>query len=303
MKASFFDVSLNAPDRGSGRSLDGTILFQGSRTAASVHVYTCPGIRGDEWARVATVRPLDVKWMDPFEFKSGDGRIEGRGIVLLPGSPDPKKMKTAKRRDLLERLAGGEREMILALAREKGVQGLRAPEISDFCRLSPSRIEAHARDLEAEDEIRILSFSPLCLVARIALDFLQDKVIEFLVRFHNSHPERKGAERDAIVARYGPPEIVLSLVVRTLEKDGRLRTDGRLFWLADFRVLLRAEDEEVLRRIERMLDRGELGTASRPSSPFSLSGRRSSKGKMDSSFTHAGSTTSSPRSGIRGRRS
>ena len=152
--------------------------------------------------------------------------------------------------------------MILALAEEKGIRGVRGADIDDFCGLDRDRVEGLARALEEADEIRILSFSPLFLVSQSALDFLREKVTEFLTRYHARHPDEKGPTTAKIAARFDPPEKILALVLRALEKSGRLRSEGDVVWLADFRIPLRPEDEEVLSKLETILYRGEFASAS-----------------------------------------
>jgi selenocysteine-specific elongation factor len=262
MKTIFFDGSFSVPVRDAGRMAHGSLSVGGIEVPGTVRVYAGAGTGGEALVRIAAGRPLDVKWMDRFEFRSGDGKSVGHGFVLLPDSPDPKKMKSAKRRALLERLSKGEMEMILALAEEKGIHGLRGSQIADFCRLEPDRVEILARKLEEADAIRILSFSPLFLVSRRALDFLREKVTDFMARYHERHSDERGLGTEKIAERFGPPDKILSLVLRTLEKSGKLKSEGGLVRLADFRILLRPEDEDVLERLEAILYNGEFAAAS-----------------------------------------
>jgi selenocysteine-specific elongation factor len=262
MKTMFFDGSLSIPIRDAGRIAPGTLFLAGIEVPVTVRVYAGGGSGEEILVRIAAGRSVDVRWMDRFEFRSGDGKSVGRGVVLLPDSPDPKKMKSAKRLALLERLSQGEREMILALAEEKGIHGLRDSQIAEFCRLDLARVETLARKLEEGDAIRILSFSPLFLVSRRALAFLREKVVDFVARYHERHSDEKGLETEKIAERFGPPDKILSLVLRTLEKSGKLKSEGGLVWLADFRIPLRPEDEDVLKRLEAILYNGEFAAAS-----------------------------------------
>ena len=262
MKTTSFDGALDIPAPDADRAFQAVMTVEGAVVNASIRMGPGPGLGGGGLARITIDRPLDLRWKDRFDFRSGDGTVAGRGSVLLPRSPDPKKIKPAKRRALLERLAGAETDMLLALAEEKGIHGLRGDEISEFCRLGRIQIESLARKLEESEAIRILSFSPLVLVSRSALDFLRARVTDFLARYHERHPDERGARREKIAARFETPDRVLSVVLRALEKSGTLRTEGDLIRLADFRIFLKPEEEEVLGRLEAILYRGEFASAS-----------------------------------------
>ncbi len=239
-----------------------SVVFDEREIPASVSAYAILGRTGSAFVSIRPERALDVRWKDPFEVREADGRPLGQGIVLYPGAPEPAGVKISRKKTLLERLSLGERDMLLALADEKGLQGLRAEDIEAFCRLDRSRLETLARELEEQGGVRILSFSPLFLVSQKSLDFLRPRIASYLARYHKKHPGQRGAPIDRIENRFNAPRTVVLLAVRSLVKTGGVAMEKDTVWLADFQIPLSADDEEVLAKLEDMLLKGEWGKVS-----------------------------------------
>ncbi len=261
MKTVHFDASLDfsAGELGPGRQ--GTLALHGRKISASFAEYQAQPKAEKSMVRVQADRAVDVKWLDSFNVLDEDGRILGQGKILYPFSPGSLKFNPDKRLELLDLLSRGEREMLLALAAEKGIRGLRLPEIEDFCRLDRTRIEVLARQLEEDDQIRILSFSPLFIVSQTALTFLRERILDFIARFHKTHPGELGPTVEKIGQRFKSQKKILSLVVQSLVRDGRVRRDKDFVSLADFRIPMTPENKELLMKLEDMLYRGEFATA------------------------------------------
>jgi selenocysteine-specific elongation factor len=200
--------------------------------------------------------------MDDFEVLAEDGRPLGRGAVLFPAAPSPEEVKLARRKDLLERLSRGERDMLLVLAEVRGIGGLGADGISRFARLGPVRVETLARALEEEGKVRILSFAPLFLVLQDSLDFLRRRIATYLGQYHKKHPGQRGAPADRIEKRFDVAPGILHLAIRSLVKEGRVSLDGGLASLVDFRAPLSPADEKTVGEMEAMFLKGEFGQVS-----------------------------------------
>ncbi len=256
-----FDAVLDFPIAGERGVLRAEADFPGGRCSASLVDYGMGGRASAPFVRVCPSRPVDVRWKDEFGVLGEDGRPLGRGTCLYPRAPSPEELRTPKRKALLEKLARGEKEMLLALTEEGGLGGVREDRVAGFSRLDPGRIEGLARTLEEEGLVRILAFSPLFLVAQEALDFLAARIASYLARFHDKHPGRRGAPLDKIEKRFAAPRPVLLLAVRSLGKAGRVVSEGDLVWLADFQISLTDDDERVLGEIERLFLEGRFSTA------------------------------------------
>jgi selenocysteine-specific elongation factor len=261
MTPTSFDASLDFPARELGPDVRAVIFIQDSRVPAVVAAYKYAR-PGGAWVSVSLARPVDARWMDAFEVRTAEGRQLGQGLVLFPSSPGPEEMKPARRREILDRLGRGERDMLLALAEVKGIQGLRGDDVTTFSRLGRSTVETLSRALEAEGRVRILSFSPLVLVLQDSLDFLRRRVAAYLAQFHKKHPGQRGAPLERIEQRFDVAPNILRLALRSLVKDGQVSLEGGLAALVGYRAPLRPADEKVLADMEALLLQGEFGQVS-----------------------------------------
>ena len=260
MKATAFDAVLDFPLGPVRRELAAQAVFLGGAVAVRLADYAVPGRRATPFVRALAAGPVDVKWGDPFEIRTAGGETLGRGRVLYPGAPGPEAMRISKRKALLSRLALGEKDMVLAMVENGGLQGLKGEDLAAFCRLSRSRVEDLARSLEEEGRVRIFEFSPLRLVAQSGLDFLAGRIVAFLAGWHRTHSGLRGAPLERLEQRFEAPRTVLVLALRHLAKEGRAVEEAGTVRLADFRIPLTPADEKTLADLEGMVLSGELGS-------------------------------------------
>jgi selenocysteine-specific elongation factor len=260
MTMNAFDASLDFPAKEIGGAGRVSLVFQGQKIPAALAPYKIPRKAGF-YALVTPERAVEALWKDAFEVHAGDGKPLGGGVVLFPSAPSPEDVKLARRKDFLERLSLGERDMVLALAEIRGIAGLRAEDITRFSRLNTARAEAVSRGLEEEGKVRILSFAPLWLVLQGSLDFLRRRVAAYLSQYHKKHPGQRGAPAERIEKRFDVAPAILQLAVRTLVKEGRVSLDGGLAAIVDFRPPLSAADEKTVAEMEAMFLKGEFGQA------------------------------------------
>lgn len=277
-----FDAVLDFPVPGAGRVFRATASFAVGAVGACFTDYAFQGRKNRPFVHVSPRRPIDVRWRDEFAIVDQGGNLLGRGVCLHPSTPPPEELKAAKRRTLLERLAGSEEEMLLALAEIGGLNGTREEGMAAFCRLPGPRLEALAQRLEEQGRVRILTFSPLFLVSQEALDFLESKIIALLTQFHKKHPDRKGVPLERIEKRFKAPRSVLLLATRALAKAGRIGAEGGLVWMADFRIPISAADENILGELEKMLLKGGFGAVAIDEIKDRF---RLSKGKLEALLT------------------
>jgi hypothetical protein len=149
-----------------------------------------------------------------------------------------------------KRLPAGDGPKIVALAKVYGLQGLKEKDLTGVFPPGFQGLTDLARALEADGRIRILSFNPLHLVAREAIDYFEGKFVVYLSKFHSSHVKERGVAFSKIQERFEIPRQILLLCLKTLVHEGKLREDHGLYALADFVRELPAREELVLQRIE-----------------------------------------------------
>jgi selenocysteine-specific elongation factor len=253
MKTYSFDAALSAALPGKAGPYRGQVRLAGVRTAAEIHDYQADGPDGSRFARVQTGRPLEVFWKDRFEVLTPGGEAAAGGVVLHPRAAPLRGRARQKRLELLTELALADKDMLLGLAVEAGIQGLRAEELADFARLAPAAYQELAARLEEEGRLRVISFSPLFVISREGLDFLKESVLGHLRRFHERHPDRRGLTVEDLKKRFRVAEDAVKLAVMALAREDRLIFEAGLLSLPGFKVRLADEDRLALERLERLL--------------------------------------------------
>jgi selenocysteine-specific elongation factor len=265
METRFFDALINIPPVGSKKSLDAKMIFQGKTIPASFQFYgqAQKEKTGLYYVRGKANHPLPLKWKDRFGLGlTGKGGLRGKGLVINPFSEKVSGKKIKRRLSFLKSLQGDEKEMLFALAQEKGLKGLGEKEIVDFSSLPRKLLLALVQELEAEGKIRILSFSPLFILSQAYFGFLCQKILVFLESFHKKHPEQAGATLDRIKKRFNFPERILSLALKYLSRAGAIKEVDGSFSLSAFKITLSPEEEKVLKKLEEMSFKGEFRSVS-----------------------------------------
>ena len=261
INTSCFDAAVDFVPAGEQKRLEAWILIKDKKISASLHFYEQAQKEepGPWFARVHLHQPLPLKWKDDFEVQeSGRKVILGKGCVLNPDSEKVTLTKIKKRVAFLESLQGEKRDMILGLARKKGMHGLREKEIRDFSSLAQESLLGLAQLLEEEGKVRILSFTPLFLVAQESLDFLFQKILVFLERFHQKSPQAAGVSLESIQKRFDLHPRILSLALRHLQHTGQIKEAGGSILLSDFKVVFTPEDNRILGELEEMCLKGQF---------------------------------------------
>ena len=265
MTTRHFDALLGFRQEKKTDHFEGALRFQFKRYPAGYSYYP----RGKEvrtgefFVQVSAPLPFSLKWKDRFEVLAGDGETNiGTGTVLDPLSPDLRISGLKKRTAYLQGLSGEEKGMVLALCRKNGIEGLRDRELFDFCRLSLAELDEISRILESEGQVKILLFSPLFLVSQESFLFLCEKMLKFLAQFHKNNPGIQGVSLEKIQKRFDLSPKLLSLALRTLEREGKIRDLGFHFALSGFEAKLTASEEDLLKKMEEMYLKGEFQSVS-----------------------------------------
>jgi len=265
MRTQQFEAVVDLEDKGGTLPAQASLLLGDQKAVAALHVYG-PGPeprRGRFFLRLAARRLLTIKWKDAFALLDAQSRERiGRGLVLNPAPLLEGKPGKEVDWDFLLALSGDEMDMLAALCRKRGTSGLHEREILEFCDLSEEGLLHWGEKLEAEGQVKILSFSPLHLISRESFDHLGEKILAYVEQFHENQPAQKGVPLEKVKTRFGVSEKVLRLAVKTLEKAGKVQTAGSRLMLPSHELALSAQEEKILQSLEDMCYRGEFQSVS-----------------------------------------
>jgi selenocysteine-specific elongation factor len=152
----------------------------------------------------------------------------------------------------------GDLEKLDSLVRAQGLRGLTEETASIHLPLDESVFTALAQQLEEIGRVRILSFRPLFLVAKEALDFLGGKLVPYIEAFHRTHLKEPGASFDRLADRFDAPRTVLKLALKSLVHEKTLKEDEGTFALAGFKRELPLREEKALEKLEEMCFGGDF---------------------------------------------
>lgn len=265
MESSCFDAVIDVPPSAEKQTLNALLCIRGTKIPASFFFYGQAKEEGQGhfFVMVQSSQPLLLRWMDRFEIEEkGKLGILGKGKVLSPLSEKilPKKIK--KRENFLRQLLGDEKQMIFAVVHYRGIHGVTEKGIISYSPLSRETILRFSQDLEAEGKIRILAFSPLFLLSQASFEFLCEKIIAFLSRFHKKHPDELGASFARIQKRFDLNPRILSLALRYLSREAKIKEIENRVALFDFEIFLLPEEKEILNQMEEMCLKGEFQAVS-----------------------------------------
>jgi selenocysteine-specific elongation factor len=202
---------------------------------------------------------LDAAWGDELELWDRPGKVKwARGRVLDPEAPKLSSHGERRRKSFLEALDSDARGMLYALTRNRGVKGLTECDIEQFARLSAETRAELARALEAEGRIKILSFSPLHLLAESSFVYLCARMGDFIEKKHHANPDMIGIPSAALQERFALPNRVHWLALKRLEKEGRIRRLDDRILPADLLLEASQEEERLLKDLEELSLQGEL---------------------------------------------
>jgi selenocysteine-specific elongation factor len=278
MKTSFFDAVIDIVLPKKARTHDVTFVLKNEKVPGSFSFYEAgiPDLK-EPFAAVSLSKPVTVKWSLSFDVLSpGSEKVLGSGKVLFPSDQKPIGKETKKRSTLLPQLLQGKSEMLAVLVREKGIMGLREKEILEFAPITRKTLLPLCEKLEAEGEIRILSFSPLFLLSQVSFEFLKEKITLFIRHHHETHPDEPGIPINEVRQKFDLPDRIWFLALQHLIREKQIKEVEKRLSAVDFELALTTEEEDLLNRLEEMCLEGNLHSVSMEDFKrrFNLSARR-----------------------------
>jgi len=240
-------------------NIEVAIIFEKS-TRASVLFYESDEDETEEnFVRIQTRKFIPVRWKDEFMVNNPkNNRIMALGKVLDPAVKKniPKDVK--KHTGFLKKLNKSEDDMIFALAKKKGIQGLNQTEILDFSRLSKKQIMHHCQSLEKEKKIRIVSFNPVLIISRESFDLLTRRILLLIESCDKSKKKKNGLSLEEIKKEIDAHPKVIELTAGYLKYLNRINELDNKLILSPPEENISREDERIIRKMDEMCRNGEF---------------------------------------------
>jgi selenocysteine-specific elongation factor len=173
----------------------------------------------------------------------------------------PKTRQDGKTDERPDSVFPGDEEVLIGLARNKGLKGVREGEAELTLPLGRTGLQQLAQKLEEAGSIRILSFSPLFFVSQGSLDFLSDRLMASIAKFHAQHPDLRGVSTESLQKKFNVPREILRLALKSLVHEGRLKEDAGRWAEAAFRRRLPSREEHILSKLEALSFQGGFSGA------------------------------------------
>ncbi|HAR35781.1 MAG TPA: hypothetical protein DCR87_02515 [Acidobacteria bacterium] len=258
-----FYAAAQRADLPRGQEQTGRLTLAGRQYPASIRTTALTSSRNSQpYCLVAARLPEEPAWNQRLSFRPAKGEMEIELRVVCPGADRLKKKKEEKLIAWLDRLAGPAGEMLLALADEAGLRGLRQEDLVNFCRLTPPELRRLSMELEKEGQVYILEFSPLFILSQRSFSFLVDKIAGYVESYHQKRPAESGVPLKKLKERFGLSRPVLLLALNRLARDGRLVLSGDLVSLSSFQTRLATEEAAVMEAIEQLLRQEKFSSSS-----------------------------------------
>ncbi len=114
--------------------------------------------------------------------------------------------------------------------------------------------------LEKLDSVILTQQDPVWAVHKADLEVLKDQIVEFLERFHSSHPLTTGMSREELRKKFfsRTPNSHFQFVLKKLEEEERIQASRSLVFLHGRQVTLTSEQEELKQDILNLLKKQGL---------------------------------------------
>lgn len=239
-------------------SSDVQLLSGGKKYPASLEPFPADDPEGPFFVQVRCALPMDVHWKLSFDvFIKRRGR-QGEGRVLFPSCGRYNEKQKKQRSHFLRQLGADTEDLIDAFARHEGLSGISGGKIAGFAREEEEHLLGICQRMEAEGRIIIVTFSPLLLYSKKHFEFLCEKVLTFLDRYHKKLPLALGISSSELAEKFKVHPRALSLALGILEKQGRIRNRENRISLENFSVQLSPEEEEILDALEKNYIQGRF---------------------------------------------
>ena len=220
-------------------------------------------VRADEiaLAQLRLEAPVSLVKDDRFVIRSySPVRTIGGGRVLNPIARKHKRFK-APVIDYLKQLAEGDPKRLLPeYIKDAGLQGISFPELVILVNLPEKELEEELQGLLSKKTIVQVDREKRVFLHGDLFEDLKKEALRLLTDFHQANPLKPGMIKEVFKSRLpkGLDIRGFNLLIQSLIKSGSVVQEKELVRLAEHKVALKADQEDIRRRIEKAYSEGKL---------------------------------------------
>jgi len=201
--------------------------------------------------RVHLSNPVSIKFKSQFYVKNFPGIV----LNLVPEISKNKRKKAYL--SLLSKLKlCSEEEAVYHIAEFQNLKGLRKDEIVKFLGKEEDEVEQLLLDLERKGKIKIISFSPLFVVSKNAVDCLKEKILSKIETLRNKNPLDFEMDIESVFKKSGlkiEPRL-FTYILKKLAKEKKLNlSEGKVILPPPAIESLSKEESEALKELLEIL--------------------------------------------------
>ena len=202
-------------------------------------------------AQVRFAEPMVGVYGDRFVIRSFSPlRTIGGGQLINPLGRRTK--RSAVKLDLLRQLTQNEpAEIILAQLKLAGPQGLTQAQLQIMVNISSKQLNKLLQDLGGKQRVSLFDREEQRYVSMDIVADLQDRLIQFLTRYHQDNPLQLGVSRGVIMTSWGrdlPAKLVHFILERCL-KNGVVVSEKEVLRLPEHSISLGTDQSELKSRL------------------------------------------------------
>lgn len=181
-------------------------------------------------------------------------RTIGGGEILAAAPPKHR----SNRPDVLRRLeileSGSDEERVSAMVEAMGVKGISKQELSKVVDLTAKRLDTILQQLQSRREVICFDKESALFAHRSVFDELNDKSKAALQSYHDLYPLRQGMKKDELKSKiaYDLDSKLFNALLKDLQASDVIRLEGDLTRLSSHNILLREEEEQTRKKLEKV---------------------------------------------------
>ncbi len=213
--------------------------------------------RGEtSYAQLKLERPVVARFNDPIIIRSYSPVTTIGGGVILDNHPRPFRRSDKMRPKLLHQLCEGSgKEKISAAVELAGNSGIELKALSQNIRIEYNNALAVAHELVKDGALAVIRGDQDLLLSRAAIDRLKKRLKDYLGKFHQRFPTRRGIQRNELLQSFGKNvrPFILDYLLTELIEGGEINKDNDYLKLPGFKINISPRLQENMKKLEQEL--------------------------------------------------